>query len=256
MEYYEKREYNDGCKYVRVFNLVPGVSYYTTGTDENNQIYFSPVHNPSMTSTVVPMMTDMSGGGGGGSTFVNFYPPPSTLLNMNSTTTRSLIINEDPQNEFEKGLNLHLGVTIASIFIPTLIYLIGFPFCFVKLRNLATKSSNENIEKNMKNYTAVGWTAWVLHLACLITLTTFWIPICHSEPMYYYGYYDYYNNNYYPGVYWQNICQISTAGFVMVGLIPICTLIFTIVLCVIGVVFFEDLKNGGDYSCANRVTVQ
>jgi hypothetical protein len=261
MEYYEKREYNDGCKYVRVSNLVPGISYYTKGTDEYNQLYFSPVHNPSMTSTVVPMMTaamtDMSGrggGGGGGCTFVNYYPPPSTLLNMNSTSTRSLIIPE-AQNEIEKAKNLHLAVSITSIFIPALVYLICFPFCFVQLRNLAKKSSsNGNIEKNMKNYTAVGWTAWVLHLACLITFATFWIPTCHTEPRYY-SYYNYYYNYDDSGYFLQSICHISTAGFVMVGLIPVFTLIFTIVLCVLGVVFFEDLKNGDNF-CTNQVTVE
>jgi len=252
MEYYEKREYNDGCKYVRVSNLVPGISYYTKGTDEYNQLYFSPVHNPSMTSTVVPMtnMTDMSGGG---STFVNFYPPPSSVLNMNSTTTPSLI--PEAQNEIEEGKNLHLAVSITSIFIPALIYLIGFPICFVQLRNLARKSSNEKTEKNMRNYTAVGWTAWILHLACLITFATFWIPVCHDE-LAPYNDYNYYYNNYDYNYYWRSVCQISTAGFVMVGLIPIFTLTFTIVLCVIGIVFFEDLKNGGDNFCSNQVIVQ
>jgi hypothetical protein len=242
MEYYEKREDNDGCKFMRVSDLVPGASYYTKGTDEHNQIYFSPVHNPTMTPPVVPMMTDNAG-----NTSVNFYPPPSTALNMNSTTTRSLIIPEATQNEIEKVKTLHLAITITSIFIQTLVYLIGFPFCFVQLRNLASKSSNVIIGKNMRNYTAVGWTAWVLHLACLIIFATFWIP---QSCQIYYGY-NY--NQFSTSVSIQKVCQISTAGLVLVGLIPFCTLVFTIVVCVLGVVFFEDLKKQN--FCTNKVTV-
>jgi len=199
MEYYEKRECNEGYQYVRVFNLVPGVTYYTSYLDENNQLYFTPALIPSIDATVVPM-TDMSVGG---NSFINIYPPyPSP---PNSTT----IIQQSPFSpigpyEIGAARSLHFGITITSIFILGLIYLIGFPFCFIRLRNLAMRSSDRNIIGISNHYTIVGWTAWVFHLLSLGIFAVY--------PFYFYFVYV----------------------FLIITIIPVLALIFTIVVCILG----------------------
>jgi len=210
MEYYEKRECNEGYQYVRVFNLVPGVTYYTSYLDENNQLYFTPALIPSIDATVVPM-TDMSVGG---NSFINIYPPyppnPITIIQQSPFP---------PIGPYEIGAarSLHFGITITSIFILGLIYLIGFPFCFVRLRNLAMRSSDSKIIGTFNHYTGVGWTAWVFHLLSV-------------------------------GIFAYPVCCVYLSAFVFLLIIPCLALIFTIVVCILGAEILKALQ-GKDADC-------
>jgi len=97
-------------------------------------------------------------------------------------------------SEIDSARALHLGITITSIFVPTLIYLIGFPFCYVKLRDLTDRSNHPNIHELLRSYIGVGWFTWILHFASFIVATVAWIPYCWvSETVYNGGYYYNYN---------------------------------------------------------------
>jgi len=228
MEYFEKREYSDGIKYVRVVNLVPGITYYMKCVDENNQIYFSPVSTPPVQTNYIPVVAT---GPSPGMTYVNSYrPAPET---SNTPGTESLVnFPGYSRNEVESARGLHLGITITSIFLPTLLYIIGFPFCYQKLKGMTERTSHPGITGGMKTYTGLGWTTWCLHLATLITFCTFWIPQCRTY-YYYYGYYG--------GSTSYQMCSPTVGGIIAVIIFPVLTFIFSIVTTVVGAYFVNSL---------------
>jgi len=147
MEYYEKRETNDGFIYVPAVSLVPGIIYYVRCLDPNNQVYFSPVQDP-------------------------LTPPPSGGISVQSVP---IVENSSfTQCEINNANALHLGVCVTSCFIPGLPFLVGFPFCYVKFRDLANRSDKEIVISTERAYEGVGWTAWVLHLLCTMVLCMIW----------------------------------------------------------------------------------
>jgi len=233
MEYYEKREYSDGTKYVQVSSLNPGVTYYIKCVDENHQIYFS----PTQSTLTVPTLQMTSPG------FMNSSPQyavsgnqpngqASSFIPTLSLSTPSLYSAKD----IYTAQALHLGITITSLFVPTIIYLIGWPFVWAKYRQLFERNpNNPNIQQGYKNYSGVGWTAWILHLASLITFCTFWIPSCRE-----YNYFNYY----YSAVSISRSCLPTAGGLIAVIVIPIITFIFTLVVTILGSLFLNNLHVG------------
>lgn len=87
-----------------------------------------------------------------------------------------------PDEESDKAYSLHMGITVTSIFLPTMVYLIGFPFAFTKLRDLALArglKTNVNIAQKMRRYSGFGWFSWFLHMAFLIIFT-----VAFFDPLY------------------------------------------------------------------------
>jgi len=94
------------------------------------------------------------------------------------TTPRISVVNN-----LEKAIILHLGITIASIPFPTLIYLIGFPFCYVYLSAcVKDKPATITLVQTYNAYVGIGIFTWVLHLIFLICLCA--IPaMVRSNPL-------------------------------------------------------------------------
>jgi len=215
MEYYEKREYTEGIKYVPVTQFLPGHTYYVKSVDQNNQIFFSPIQTINNTSTAPSP----------------YYPPPPNPYPPQQpyTTIQSPLLSNTTisREELDSARALHLGITITSIFIPTLIYLIGFPFCFVRLRDLAERASNPSVQERLRAYVGVGWTTWILHLAYLACACSFWVD----------QYCDYYYYLYF-GV---PSCYFGLTGLISMSVISFLTFSFSIAITVLGAVFVDSL---------------
>jgi len=226
MEYYEKREYPDGTKYLPVNNLIQGQTYYSKNVDENQQVFFSPVTVPSMTTTPTSPAGVPVGGAqyspasAYGTNYTPYNPQmaPQMAPQPSPLYTGAQPISENISfDEINSARALHLALTLLGIFVP-LCFLIGFPFCYIRLRDLVKRCVNPLVEESFRNYIGVGWTAWVFHIAALITYCTFWIPVCDD----YYFYYD------------SMTCYIPLGGVVSVIVMPLIALIFTIVTVILG----------------------
>jgi len=169
-------------------------------------LFYSPVQQlPSVTTNPYP-------------SYGNTYQPYSSNVPVSV------------DNEIDSARALHLGITITSIFVPFLIYLIGFPFCYVKLRDLTDRSNHPNIHELLRSYMGVGWFTWILHFACFIVSTVSWIPQCWyayetSDNGYYYHFYQ---------------CS-SISGLISIWTIVPLTVIFTIVTTSLGAVLVNKL---------------
>jgi len=233
MEYFEKREYSDGLKYVRAQTLIPGVTYFVRCIDENNQVFFSPAQTPSLQTNPLPTPSF--------STTEAYYSNQTSQnddvhVALNPTNNNPPDLRPISPHEIEEARSLHLGICISSIFIPTVIYMIGWPFCNMRLKSLAERNAgNEAVVGSMKTYTALGWWTWFLHLCTLITFCTFWIPTCTERTEYNGGYY--YGSP--VGTYYYQICQVTNGGIVAVSMIPIMTVIFTIITTILGAIFIN-----------------
>lgn len=71
-------------------------------------------------------------------------------------------------DEIHKTRALHLGITISATltFFP-LIYLIGWPFCFVKFRELANNSTNPHIPEHYRSLIVLGWFTYIFGIATM-----------------------------------------------------------------------------------------
>eukprot|EP01124_Arcella_intermedia_P021257 TRINITY_DN293_c0_g1_i10.p2 TRINITY_DN293_c0_g1~~TRINITY_DN293_c0_g1_i10.p2 ORF type:complete len:232 (+),score=34.80 TRINITY_DN293_c0_g1_i10:61-756(+) len=201
---FEKREYPTGTQYVPVQQIVPGQLYYTQQVDQYGQPYYVEKNIQFQTIPQPQYVTQ---------TQYTPQPPPVTVTVMTNSA-------------YDDANALHLGITITSIFFPTLLYLIGFPFCHVRMTKLVKElGSPDSLRSQLHGYVGVGWTAWVLHLAFFISLCTWYIPTnC------YYGYYYYYRVCDYPGI------------WVMVAF-SVLQFIFTIVIIALGGNLIQSMKN-------------
>jgi len=206
-QYFEKRETDAGIQFVPVVSLSPGVDYYIRCIDNNNQEYFSPAQDPLSTPFAIS---------------VNSVP------DIESSYTHSEIYNVQ---------SLHLGICITSLFIIGLPFLIGFPFCRSKFKNIADKSNNITVKSMVRAYEGVGWTAWLLHLACPILVVMLLFQFLEAIA------YDGRGNG--PGI----------PIFVPTITIGILTFVFTLSVVVIGCTILSMLlvKKNGSYANESHI---
>jgi len=164
---FDRREYPDGIRYIQTMQPIPGQAYYVRRVDESNQIYYAQqVYQPAPQATLMQAPS--------------VYPATQILIAPTSSEVASV----------DEALSLHLAITILSIFFPTLVYLIGFPFCFVRLRNIVRNAGNHpHLTSKLNAYGGVGWTTYFFQVIMIITLCVFWIPDCHLSYRYSYSYY-------------------------------------------------------------------
>jgi len=211
---FEQREYPTGIQYVQTLNPIPGQVYFVARMDPMNQVYYAPqVYQPapqmvvqSTTVTQQPMM----------------QAQPQTVVLANSGFGGS-------SAEVASAISLHLGITITCVFFPGLIYLIGFPFCFVRYRNLIRSIGEpDHLRSKLNAYSGVGWFTWILHLAWQICICTFWIPSCKY-------YYSSFGGYYYT-------CNF-VGGIVALSVISLLLFIFEIVVISVGADLGKVLQN-------------
>jgi len=144
---YERREYNDGIKYIPFTGSpVPGKKYYRNAIDDNNQVYYIKVPAAG----------------------------PANLSDTNLTYGEYMY-------QLGQLSSLQLAICITSIFIHTFVYLIGFPFIISRYQLLARNHPDQNIKKQFRIFRIIGWINWTLHFGMLILFCTFWIPtICRE----------------------------------------------------------------------------
>jgi len=182
-------ENSDGAKYLEVNKPFPGQTYFLRRVDESNQIYYVQAQLPGLS---------------------------------HSNTPQTMLDND----EVYRALDLHYGITITSIFIPTLIYLIGFPFCFVSMRRLVQKKGDAGeLKRHFSSYSGVGWFTWIIHLSFLISLCTFYIPYCTLD--------NYYSYNYYRCSIWPGIITLFIAA-------SLC-FVFTVTIAILGSILAKNL---------------
>jgi len=153
---FERREYPEGVQYIQVPQPVPGLVYYVRRIDEADQIYYAQ----------------------------QVFQP---LSGTNPQNTNAQIIMSNPQSNLALGVggpgteafNLHLGITITSLFIPGLIYLIGFPFCYLQMKKFIEEDmhSTPSLMPKYQAYVGVGWTTYVIHIILTVTLFTFYLSV-------------------------------------------------------------------------------
>jgi len=218
--YYEKREYPEGTQYLPVMQPVSGSVYYVMRMDHQNRQYY----------TQAPTATTAYSGASYGT-----YTPaaaPSYASVQPSQPQVVVMAGGSPQQspEVQNAMGLHLGITITALFFPTLLYLIGYPFCFVKLRDLCKRSTNPETASRMSAYSGVGWFTWVLHLGFFLALCTFYIPTnCYTR--WYSSYYSYWVCDYY--------------GWISLAVFGPLTWIFTLVTIIIGASLCNYLQRTG-----------
>jgi len=176
--YFERLENQTGLlQFVQVQQPIPGHTYYFRRQDEQNQIFYTTAQNPIIT-TVPPQAHPQA------QFYTNTSPHMVAGQPMMVTKEQQPLMTVGPDYpEIASANGLHLGITVTSLFLPTLIYLIGYPFCYNRLRRLSdiVADTDPHVRRWMKTYAGVGWTAWVLHLATLIALCSFWIPECRYD---------------------------------------------------------------------------
>jgi len=219
---FERREYENGTQYwASVAQPIPGQVYYVRRIDEANQIYYAQqtYFPPGMGTNV--LATGMPG----------MYMQSNVPNNINNTYQVNSTISA------EEISGLHFGITIVSLFFPTLIYLIGFPFCHVRMKKFVQQYNNPALTPKLNGYMGVGWTCYVLHFALLIALCTFWIPTCRSYPNYSYDYNYGYSYSYY-----SYYCSITSGGIISICVIPALMLIFQITIISVGADLINTVK--------------
>eukprot|EP01124_Arcella_intermedia_P021261 TRINITY_DN293_c0_g1_i6.p1 TRINITY_DN293_c0_g1~~TRINITY_DN293_c0_g1_i6.p1 ORF type:complete len:237 (+),score=38.20 TRINITY_DN293_c0_g1_i6:61-771(+) len=206
---FEKREYPTGTQYVPVQQIVPGQLYYTQQVDQYGQPYYVEKNIQFQTIPQPQYVTQ---------TQYTPQPPPVTVTVMTNSA-------------YDDANALHLGITITSIFFPTLLYLIGFPFCHVRMTNLVKDlGSPERLKSKLHGYVGVGWTAWVMHLAFLVSMCTWWIP----------SYCYYYYNTYYN---WYTLSWCELPGLWVMVAFSLLQFIFTVITIALGSDLVQNMKS-------------
>jgi len=221
---FERREYENGTQYwAAVAQPIPGQVYYVRRVDEANQIYYS-------------QQTYFPPGMGTNAFATGMYLQQTNFPNNSPNNNyNNYNLNGVSPISAEEMSGLHLGINVTALFFPTLLYLIGFPFCHVRMKKYVQQFNQPALTAKLNSYVGVGWTCYVLHLFLLVTFCTFWIPSCNTSYNYdyNYGYYSYY------------LCRITTGGIVSISVVPALVLIFQITIIAIGADIINTAKRSG-----------
>eukprot|EP01124_Arcella_intermedia_P031979 TRINITY_DN736_c0_g2_i1.p1 TRINITY_DN736_c0_g2~~TRINITY_DN736_c0_g2_i1.p1 ORF type:complete len:266 (+),score=32.63 TRINITY_DN736_c0_g2_i1:71-868(+) len=247
---FEKHEYPNGpVQFVPAQQFVPGRAYYTQQVDPSNQVFYIERTNPYATMQPPPQFVSMHSP----PQFVTMSPParPAPV----ATTPGYSVAPSDPSagptnpvpaQDIDAANALHLGITITSIFIPTLIYIIAFPFMHLRATNLLRQMGNVPFEAKTKlnAFLGVGWTSWVFHLGLFISLLTFWIGgYCTPGSYHSYSYYDYTNGIYYPGYSYYSSSYCYYPGLPAPITFGVLVFVFNIVTLAVGADFIQCVRN-------------